>query len=189
MSRVQGNGGTMTERAWRFTQGKGGNYSRPASKSLLPSGRTFPRSSALKAHVRSHSLEISRIWLRVSSSVDGEEAQSFDHSHVAGLGWLSSNGMPRWRLFLKRVSNELNSPSSKSFLSSFFLFFSSSFFILESHRPFPLFDVSSVENVSRGIENPSLLNFVNGRMQDSLRFSSERASISSRREDDEKDRV
>lgn len=40
MSRVQGNGGTMTERAWRFTQGKGGNYSRPASKSLLPSGRT-----------------------------------------------------------------------------------------------------------------------------------------------------
>lgn len=74
---------------------------------------------------------------------------------------------------------------------SFFLFsfFSSSFFILESHRPFPLFDVSSVENVSRGIENPSLLNFVNGRMQDSLRFSSERASISSWREDDEKDRV
>lgn len=73
------------------------------------------------------------------------------------------------------------------FLFSFFFF--SSFFILESHRPFPLFDVSSVENVSRGIENPSLLNFVNGRMQDSLRFSSERASISSRREDDEKDRV
>lgn len=50
-------------------------------------------------------------------------------------------GMPGWRLFLKRVSNELNSPSSESFLS----FFS----ILDSHRPFPLSRFLLVENVSR----------------------------------------
>lgn len=62
-------------------------------------------STKLKAHVRSHSLEISRIWVRVSSSWTGGGSKLWPFSR-GGTRMTVFSGTPRWRLFLKRVSNE-----------------------------------------------------------------------------------
>ena len=107
------------------------------------------RSSALKAHVRSHSLEIS-LYLTKSFELSGEGREGRLKALTVRT-WRDSDGMPRWRLFLKRVSNELNSPSSKSFLSFFLPFFFSSFFYSRLASPIPSVSVSftgDVGNVS-----------------------------------------
>ena len=137
------------------------------------------RSSALKAHVRSHSLEI-LLYLTKSFELSGEGREGRLKALTVRT-WRDSDGMPRWRLFLKRVSNELKSPSSKSFLSFFLPFFFSSFSIVDSHRPFPLslFRLPGTWGMfhETGIENPWILS--TEEMQDSLfDSSSERALIS-----------